>query len=175
MVGADRLYIQPLRRQHRERAPHGGSGQPHLIHRRAATVPGDSQGTALGEGERGAQFWVGTSSLMLGGRAVTERPVAAEQDARGPQLMGQPRDAWPPAMPRAVGLLDGEPLAVYKARSQVCVLPRPLAALGHAGISQRPEDAGWLRQGQDCSRLCTAQAASRCKQGAVLGFTCHPG
>ncbi|XP_039714716.1 A disintegrin and metalloproteinase with thrombospondin motifs 13 isoform X2 [Pteropus medius] len=43
VVGADRLYIQPLRRQHRERAPHGGSGQPHLIHRRAATVPGDSQ------------------------------------------------------------------------------------------------------------------------------------
>ncbi|XP_015449622.1 A disintegrin and metalloproteinase with thrombospondin motifs 13 [Pteropus alecto] len=44
VVGADRLYIQPLRRQHRERAPHGGGGQPHLIHRRAAVVPGDSQG-----------------------------------------------------------------------------------------------------------------------------------
>lgn len=49
MVGADRLYIQPLRRPHRDRAPHGGGAQPHLVHRRAAPVPGDSQGTAPGE------------------------------------------------------------------------------------------------------------------------------
>ncbi|KAB1279816.1 A disintegrin and metalloproteinase with thrombospondin motifs 13 [Camelus dromedarius] len=38
VVGGDRLYIQPLKRQHRELVPPWGGAQPHLIHRSNPTV-----------------------------------------------------------------------------------------------------------------------------------------
>ncbi|KAF6326869.1 ADAM metallopeptidase with thrombospondin type 1 motif 13 [Rhinolophus ferrumequinum] len=44
LVGAERLYIQPVRRQHWELVPHWAGAQPHLIHRHAPTVPGVLQG-----------------------------------------------------------------------------------------------------------------------------------
>ncbi|XP_070374529.1 A disintegrin and metalloproteinase with thrombospondin motifs 13 isoform X1 [Equus asinus] len=47
LVGADRLYVQPVRRQHRQLVPHWGGAQPHLIHRlapMAPMVPGVIQG-----------------------------------------------------------------------------------------------------------------------------------
>lgn len=56
LVGADRLYVQPVRRQHRQLVPHWGGAQPHLIHRlapMAPMVPGVIQGTALGRGRVG--------------------------------------------------------------------------------------------------------------------------
>ncbi|KAM5259476.1 A disintegrin and metalloproteinase with thrombospondin motifs 13 isoform 3-T3 [Hipposideros larvatus] len=44
LVGADRLYVQPVRRQHRELVPHWAGAQPHLLHKHAPTVPGVFQG-----------------------------------------------------------------------------------------------------------------------------------
>lgn len=72
LVGAERLYIQPVRRQHWELVPPWAGAQPHLIHRHAPTVPGVLQGTAPGRGRAGApqqeQLWERDKlSLQLGG------------------------------------------------------------------------------------------------------------
>lgn len=65
-MGADRFYIQPVRRQHQELVPPWVRAQPHLIHRpvpKVPTVPETPeviQGTAPGRGGWGCprgQLW----------------------------------------------------------------------------------------------------------------------
>lgn len=53
LVGADRLYVQPVRRRHRALGPSWSGAQLHLIHRHGPVVPGASRGTAPGGGTAG--------------------------------------------------------------------------------------------------------------------------
>lgn len=173
MVGADRLYVQPLRRPHRERAPHGGSAQPHLVHRRAAAVPGDAHGTAPGGAEQGAPARGpgGTRLLVLGGRAVTEGPAAMEWDARGPQLRGQPRGrvATCRAPRRRLGGW-GALRSVWSTLTGVRPAS-PLAALGQPGPASRrgPRTLG----GSGTARTAVA-SAQRARAGRGPGLSVPP-
>lgn len=139
-MGADRFYIQPVRRQHQELVPPWVRAQPHLIHRPvpkapvAPEAPEVIRGTASGRGR--VELPLGTA---LGGAAPRNAQVAVQNAATviEPSLSG----CWGAGGPgeHVAGLqpcpqlstwgTDRRPaceqlFVVYKARSQACAVGR---------------------------------------------------
>lgn len=204
-MGADRFYIQPLRRQHRalvhlweggRAAPPDPQAHPRGPHRsRYSSWEGRGlwAGTALGEGP---------ALLMPGAVRNSQAPRAAFTSMQGVPTHGAGRghmatscalrlSAWRTRRPPAPEQL----FTIYKARSLTWAL-EPWA-LGQRSLrvpmlqmgTQRPKDEKWLLQA--CARTagtaavgvgsaarrpaCASPGCVCCKHGGVLGFSYHPG